>query len=552
MAKRSREWNETKLNTYISIERRGQGEGKDYKPWIQVQDFPSKGRCSRVKGIKTGRVHNFMSDIETRYFYLLEYDEANKITDIREFYPLLDFDDMVQDKNDLRTDLFIDKSSGCPYIITTAFLITCKVNNEKVRYFARSVIASKSLERKSTLEKLEMERRYWSAKEIDWAIVTEKDINITKSKNIEWVLPSIYTFPDIGLSQNDVIDMATALRFRLEGNKKPIRSMIMNLGITVKNTPPYRGDWKPLVERHFKLTNERTKPFLPGAINPDFRERGGKDYRLDAKLDIMQFTQIIIKCVLFHNNQYQLNHFNRDELMVADEVPLIPREIWNWGIANKMGRLRQMDEEVVKLNLMPTDEGTVTTKGIRFKGLFYSSKASMKEQWFIKARSRGSWKIPVCYDPRNINYIYIKKTATEFEKCYLLEYLSVYKDKYIEEVEYLMEWEKIQKAVGKDDELQAKTDLISDIESIVKEAKSQTNKELILSDESDTQRTKNIRENRHKEKLLNREKDLFELDKHVRENTAEVISFKEQDPENDIMRLLRQKQREAFDRGRSK
>ena len=50
-------------------------------------------------------------------------------------------------------------------------------------------------------------------------------------------------------------------------------SLIMNLGITIKNTPPYRADWKSLIERYFKLTNERTKAFLPGAINPDFRER---------------------------------------------------------------------------------------------------------------------------------------------------------------------------------------------------------------------------------------------------------------------------------------
>ena len=53
-------------------------------------------------------------------------------------------------------------------------------------------------------------------------------------------------------------------------------SLIMNLGITVKNTPPFRADWKPLVERYFKLTNERTKSLLPGAVNTDFMQRGGE------------------------------------------------------------------------------------------------------------------------------------------------------------------------------------------------------------------------------------------------------------------------------------
>jgi len=76
---------------------------------------------------------------------------------------------------------------------------------------------------------------------------------------------------------------------------------------TVKNTPPFRADWKPLVERYFKLTNERTKSLLPGAVNPDFMQRGGRDYRLDAKLDLMQFTAIIIKCALYHNNHYRIS-----------------------------------------------------------------------------------------------------------------------------------------------------------------------------------------------------------------------------------------------------
>jgi len=59
-----------------------------------------------------------MADIETWYFYLLEFDEGNKIIDIREFYPLLDFDEVVQDKQDISKNLFIDKKnwlSICPY-----------------------------------------------------------------------------------------------------------------------------------------------------------------------------------------------------------------------------------------------------------------------------------------------------------------------------------------------------------------------------------------------------------------------------------------------------
>lgn len=323
-------------------------------------------------------------------------------------------------------------------------------------------------------------------------------------------------------------------------------SLIMNLGITIKNTPPYRADWKPLIERYFKLTNERTKAFLPGAINPDFRERGGRDYRLDAKLDLQQFTKIIIKCALYHNNHYRMDNYNKDEMMVSDEVEPIPREIWNWGLTNKMGKLRQVNEEVVKLNLMPSDNGVVTAKGIRFKGLYYSSKTCMKEQWFVKARSCGNWQIPICYDPRTMNYIYIKKSATEFEKCFLLEYQTAFRDKYLEEVEYLNEWEKVQKIKSSDVSIQAKSDLMTEIQNVVKNAKKETNSKLFLSNESDTQRKKNIRENRQVEKEINRETEVFELDKKEMQGEAEIIPFGGVEVElpGNPLELLIKKQRE--------
>lgn len=326
-------------------------------------------------------------------------------------------------------------------------------------------------------------------------------------------------------------------------------SLISNLGIRISNTPPFRADWKPIVERYFKLTNERTKPFLPGAINPDFRERGGRDYRLDAKLDLYEFTQIIIKCILFHNNHYRMNGYSKDGMMVRDEIEPIPRLLWDWGIKNRMGRLRQVDEETVKLNLMPRSDGTVTAKGIKFKGLYYSSKTSMKEQWFVKARSNGSWKVTIAYDPRNMDYIYVCKSATEFEKCYLLEYQAMYRNKTVEEVEYMMEWEKLQQKKATDDVLQAKSDLLAEIEEIVKGAKTQTEKELALSNDSDTSRKKNIRENRRMEKELNRHNEAFELDRQDYSQKTEVIQFnKQEELSADPMELLKRKQKEAFNK----
>ena len=74
MAKRKRNL-ERKIDKLIK-EGRGQGLGQDYKPWLFIQDVPSLGRATRLKGIKTGRQHEFLSDMERDYFYVLEYSDS--------------------------------------------------------------------------------------------------------------------------------------------------------------------------------------------------------------------------------------------------------------------------------------------------------------------------------------------------------------------------------------------------------------------------------------------------------------------------------------------
>lgn len=47
---------------------RGTGIGVDYKPWLKIQDVSSKGRSTRLKGIKTNRQHEFLSEFRTQLF----------------------------------------------------------------------------------------------------------------------------------------------------------------------------------------------------------------------------------------------------------------------------------------------------------------------------------------------------------------------------------------------------------------------------------------------------------------------------------------------------
>ena len=213
-------WNDQKLKQYIK-EGRGQGELDQYRPWLTTQDIASSGRSSRVKGWKTGRIHHFLSDIETRYFYLLEYD-GHEIWDIREHYPALDLQDILGDC-DIDMQKFCDKDSGTAHVFAVTFLLTLLNAEGRKRYVARSVKAVAELSKPKVLERFELMRRYFVEKGIDWGIVTQHDINVTRAKNIEWVHSAKNLDDDF--SVHDVSRLTRILVEWLDSSHKSVRDV---------------------------------------------------------------------------------------------------------------------------------------------------------------------------------------------------------------------------------------------------------------------------------------------------------------------------------------
>ena len=192
-----RDWKDTTIKRFLK-EGRGQGEQASYRPWLQVQDIASQGRSTRVFGnLTTRRVHHLLSDLQLNYFYLLEFDD--QVIDIREQYPLLDFHEMgISIDQGLEKKLF-DAKTKVPHVFTISFLVTRVDRNHNLFYEARVIKASSELEKKATLERLELQRRYFEKKNIDFGIITEKEINIQLSRNIGWALTAydLQDYPEL-------------------------------------------------------------------------------------------------------------------------------------------------------------------------------------------------------------------------------------------------------------------------------------------------------------------------------------------------------------------
>jgi hypothetical protein len=207
------------------------------------------------------------------------------------------------------------------------------------------------------------------------------------------------------------------------------------LGIEVENTPPYRADWKGIVERQFKLLPAKFSADVKGYVEKDFGLRTGRDYRLDACLNVQEFTKIAIHCVLEHNCT-PVGGYPLENEMVAEEIPPVPNNLWAWGMKNRMGKLMRHSENKILFALLPVTEATVTPKGITFLGRSYYAPSLDKRAWFTKARKKGRYKVVISYHPHNLDIILLHDPAyrDQFTPCVLISSNSSDHNLYAEEI----------------------------------------------------------------------------------------------------------------------
>jgi len=153
---------------------RGQGRGKDYVPWLRVQDGPSISNLVRCLGWKTDRVHHFLSKLEYQYFCILDWSPA--ILDIREQYPLLPIEHTLEIADRLRIKHPTHPKTKYPIVMTSDFLVDVMGDGRRVQK-VRTVKPSNKLDSKRVIEKFEIERTYWTEQGIDWGIVTEHEVH---------------------------------------------------------------------------------------------------------------------------------------------------------------------------------------------------------------------------------------------------------------------------------------------------------------------------------------------------------------------------------------
>ncbi|ASB63717.1 transposase [Bacillus velezensis] len=330
-----------------------------------------------------------------------------------------------------------------------------------------------------------------------------------------------------------------------------VENLINNLNIKIENTTAYRGDLKGIVERKFRTFNGKVKQKAPGAIQKEYRERGDQDYRLNATLNLREFTSLIITMAL-HHNQKVIDKYPVEKEMVADGLVPTPINLWNWGIQNRKGRLRTVDRNILRLNVLPRGKATISRAGIKFKNLLYGSRQAIEEQWYLKLKNRS---LEIVYDPRHIEKIYIPHdNGIDFETCILLEPSQQYKGDFLEEIVFQQHLRNELEEMERTNQIQLTVNTDAALEEIIKKAV-KNKKESFNQPTSKKAKIAAIRENKDVEKQLNREAEKFDLLPNKASESADVIDFVTKEkidetppkkPGSRLMEKLKKKRDEEF------
>lgn len=303
-------------------------------------------------------------------------------------------------------------------------------------------------------------------------------------------------WPSIGLPDAILADRGELLGHQIEYLEEAF-------GIRIENTPPYRGDAKGIVERHFRTLQADFKPFAPGVVTgTTVKKRGGKDYRLDATLTLEDFTKVVLGSILHRNGSAVLAKYDRDVGM-PDDLPPVPIKIWQWGIQHRSGRLRNAPSEVLKIALLPRQKVTLSDYGIKCFGAFYTCKELLASGWLHRSRQNRPGSFLAAYDPVVADTIYLfpDDNSAGYWECSLTDRSREYRGKTMWDLWESLQRQKKSAAAAKIQERSSKRELEDLIQETIDNAEKQRPSHFGQS-KSDT--LAGIKKNRYEEQKIER------------------------------------------------
>ena len=338
------------------------------------------------------------------------------------------------------------------------------------------------------------------------AICAQHDIEISSS---DW--------PCVGLPDVLLADRGELMSHQVE-------ALVSSFNVRVESAPPRRGDAKGIVESTFRTLQAEFKSFAPGIVEGSrIKSHGETDYRLDASLSVFEFTQIILRTILFRNNHLVMDKYDRDADFPTD-LPSIPVQLWQWGMQHRTGSLRAVEQEQLRVALLPRRKVSISSFGVNLWGLYYSGSEILREGWLQRSTDIARPQhLEAAYDPVLVDTIYLfpQVGSRVFWRCNLTERSRQFKGLSFWEVWDIQAQEKHNKANAKQDELTKRRELEAFIQQTIQKA----NKLTPSTTEPKSTRIKQIKTNKKEAVTSERKKRAEHLKPSSSGDEDKVIPF---------------------------
>ena len=226
----------------------------------------------------------------------------------------------------------------------------------------------------------------------------------------------------------------------------------------IVHLPPAHPELKSSVERFLGAVQQLYKNHLKwkGVVEPDYQERGARDYRHDATLTLQDFERVLLYCIVYYNFQRSAENYPYTEPMLEAKVKPNASSIFSWGMTQPGANFIDVTPEQVIMTLLPRTKARFTRKGLMVNSLRY------RHDDYTEQYLRGGDAV-AAYNPDDVTEVWLLEKG-EYIPFKLIE--RRFSGKSLEGVKQMKAAQSELVRSAAEEELQAQIDLAQHIEVI--------------------------------------------------------------------------------------
>jgi transposase InsO family protein len=262
----------------------------------------------------------------------------------------------------------------------------------------------------------------------------------------------------------------------------------------------YRADWKSLVERYFGVQNTDVVHWLPGGVRKRQKERGDRDYRLDAVLTVNELTRILLNLAA----QWNLTHDMSQHVscnMLQHEIDATPRAFWDYGLTHLHGSGTYIEKHAAVKNFLPTVKAKADKRGLEVLETLRFTANWMRDKSSYFEIIEGSNEAEIFLNPdKPMGAYFLDWTDNNLMECDLVdtrEYQS--RDVSLEDIRMFEDYQPLKEGDRNKDKEVINDSFANETKKIIRNAAAETKDQSKTDDRSKTKRVSDIKGSRAKE-----------------------------------------------------